>query len=599
MLTFAPLMDRMNRFWKLLITWRVKHINERQLILALSLITGLFSGIAAVILKNTLHFTHDFLMHSFNPEEASYLLLVFPVFGIFLTILFVRYIIRDDIGHGVSKILYAISKKNSLIRPHNSYSSIIASTLTIGFGGSVGSEAPIVLTGASIGSTLGHIFRTNYKTLTLLVGCGAAGAIAGIFKAPIAGILFTLEVLMLDLTMASLIPLLISGVTSASVAYFFMGEKVLFSYSILENFNVGQIPHYILLGVITGLLSVYFTRGSMLIEGQLKRITNPWIKWIGGGVGLSLLIFLFPPLYGEGYETLRAVLSGDDASLVTNSLFYSIKDNYWLLLAYLALILVFKVVAMALTNGTGGVGGIFAPTLFMGGITGFIAARLVNVLPVQTISTSNFALVGMAGLMAGVMHAPLTSIFLIAEITGGYALFIPLMITATISFLTIGRFEKHSLYHKRLAQRGELITHDKDKAVLSRMTVKGLIENNFSTVHADANLGELVKVVAQSQRNVFPVVDEEGILQGIIFINEIRNIIFKPEMYDNTYVRDLMFMPDISVDPSESMEEVAQKFSKSEHYNLPVLKEGKYIGFVSRARVFSSYRRILQKFSDE
>ncbi len=584
---------------KKFIIWSIRHIKQRHFILILSFLIGILSGLAAVILKNILHYTTYFLTSGFDIENESYFLLLYPILGLLLTVVFVKLFVKDDIGHGVSKVLYSISKKNSIIKRHNNWSSILASALTISFGGSVGSEAPIVLTGASLGSNIGRLFHLNYKTITLLVGCGASGAIAGIFKAPIAGFVFTIEILMLDLTMTSLVPLLISAVTAAIVAYFLMGAGTIFPNANIDPFVLSNIPYYIILGVISGFVSLYVTKGSMYIESKIHKIENVYKRIAVGGIILGVLIFIFPPLYGEGYETLKVILSGDYSGLVNNSLFYSIKDNNYLLIIYLLLILFFKVIAMAVTNGAGGVGGVFAPTLFMGGVTGFVAARIINTTSLLNISESNFALVGMGGLMAGVMHAPLTGIFLIAEITGGYGLLIPLIITATISYLTIMLFEPHSIYTKRLAQRGELMTHDKDKAVLSLMKVDKLIETNFNTIKTDATLGELVKVISKSQRNVFPVVDDENNFHGLVFINDIRNIVFKTEMYDTTYVRDLMFMPDTYVTPDESMEDVAKKFSKTGKYNIPVLKDGKYIGFVSRAKVFSSYRNLLKDFSED
>ncbi len=580
------------------LVWRGEHITERQFVYILSFFIGLISGLAAVVLKNTIHYTHEFLTRGFDIESESYWYLAYPVTGIFLTILFIRYFVKDNIRHGVARILYAISKKNSIIKPHNNYSSIIASTLTIGFGGSVGAEAPIVLTGASIGSSIGRLLKLNYKSITLLVGCGAAGAIAGIFKAPIAGLIFTLEVLMLDLTIASIVPLLISAVTGATIAYFLMGKEVLFSYDLAESFMLNNIPFFILLGVICGLISLYFTKAAMFIETRFEKISSPvWKLILGGGV-LSLLIFVFPTLYGEGYVTITSLLNGDVSYVVENSFFYFLKDNYWLFIGYLILILVFKVVAMSATNGTGGIGGVFAPTLFMGGITGFIVARVINGLNWVHLPESNFALVGMAGLMAGVMHAPLTAIFLIAEITGGYSLLIPLIITATFSFITIMYFEPHSIYTKRLAKRGELITHHKDKAVLTLMNWKKEIEKDLKTIHPDATLRELVKIISRSKRNIFPVVDDENMLLGVVLLDNVRDIMFNHEMYDLTFVRDLMITPPSYVSSTDNMETVMQKFSESGVWNLPVIDPGKYVGFISKTRIFTAFRKVSVQVSD-
>lgn len=579
--------------------WVNKHINQRQFILLLAFVVGLISGFAAIVLKNTLHFMSHLLTSGFNPETGSWMYIVYPVTGISLTVLFIKFVVRDDLSHGVSKILYAISRKNSIIKPHNTWSSIVTSILTISFGGSVGAEAPVVLTGSAIGSNLGRYFHLNYKKLTLLAGCGAAGAIAGIFKAPLAGLVFVLEILMIDLTMASLLPLLISAMTATSLAYFFMGNEVLFSPAVTEAFQVPHIPHYLVLGVLCGLVSLYVTRMTCRTERLVQRIKKPWWRALIGGLALGLLIFIFPPLFGEGYSTLNAIFDGNTAALVDNSFFFGLQDNVWLLLLITFCIMMLKVVAMALTNGSGGIGGIFAPSLFIGGLAGFIAARINNELLFVPVSESNFALVGMAGLLSGVLHAPMTAIFLIAEITGGYTLFMPLIITSTLSYLTIMVFEKHSIYHNQLAQRGELITHHKDKAVLCMMSITPLIEKNFTTVGENDTLREFVKAVSVSERNVFPVVDDENNFLGVVFINDVRHIIFNHDMYDTTKVRDLMFVPDVHVEVDEPMESVAKKFSKSRNYNIPVLDNGKYEGFVSRAQVFSSYRERLRDFSDE
>ncbi|MBL7905732.1 MAG: chloride channel protein [Bacteroidales bacterium] len=589
---FTPTIIRLHK-------WRVKNLSHRNFVLMLSLIVGLISGLAAVVLKNTVYYTHYFLTRGFSAEDGNLLYLAYPFLGMLFTVLFVRYFVKDNISHGVSRILYAISRKNSLLKPHNNYSSLVASTITVGFGGSVGLEAPIVLTGASIGSNLARIMRMDYRTITLMIGCGAAGAIAGIFKAPIAGVIFALEVLMLDLTMGSLIPLLIAAVTGATVSSFLMGKSVLFSFSVSDPFNLYNIPFYILLGVISGLVSLYFTRANMFVENQFRKISSFRLKLLYGGIALSLLIFFFPPLFGEGYEVLTDILNNRGDNIVNESLFYSLKNESWVFISFLVLVLFFKVIAMALTTAGGGVGGIFAPSLFMGGVTGFFTARLINTLGFVKLPESNFALAGMAGVMAAVMHAPLTAIFLIAEITGGYEFFIPLIITSTIAYLTINFYEPHSIYTKRLAMRGELITHDKDKAALARLSITRLIETNFLTIGPDATLGELVKVIARSERNVFPVTDEENNFLGVVFINEIRNIMFNHELYNNTYVRNLMFMPEPLVNISETMEDVAQKFGECAHYNLPVLDQGKYVGFVSRANVFSAYRNRVREASQD
>ncbi len=572
--------------------------NLRQVVLILSLIIGLLSGLAAVMLKNIVHYTHAMITHGFDFGEGLYVYLFFPVIGITLAVLFARYVIKADIGHGVSNILHAISKKNGRIEKHNIYSSMVASTFTVAFGGSVGLEAPIVLTGSSIGSYFGRLFRLNQKTVIILIGAGASGAIAGIFKAPIAAVVFSLEVLMLDLTMTSLIPLLISAATAASVAYFLMGSGVLFSFNFTDDFQIENLPWYILLGLLTGFVSLYFTKTTLYVEKQIKSIKKIWQRVLLGSFLVGVLIFIFPSLYGEGYEFLRELINGKTHMVINESLFGK-PHAASVILMLLTVIVFVKVIAMAFTSGSGGVGGIFAPSLFVGGIFGGVFGELLNQIPFVHIPVNATALVGMSGVMAGVMHAPLTGIFLIAEFTGGYSLFTPLIITATVSYLTIMYFEPHSIYTKRLAERGELLTHHKDKAVLMMMNVKSLIETNFKTIHKDATLGDLVKVISQSERNIIPVVDDDNTFYGLVFVNDIRNIIFKPELYDKVFVEELMFMPDPIVSPDENMESVAQKFQNSRNYNLPVVDNGKYIGFVSRARVFSTYRKLLEEISDE
>ncbi len=582
-----------------LVAWRIATISERNFLYLLSFIVGIFSGLAALLLKHLIHFVAEELTQIIDVEGFSYLYLLYPFIGILLTVLFVKFVIKDDIGHGVSKILHSISKKGGKIKSHNNYSSMVASSLTIGFGGSVGAEAPIVLTGASIGSSLANLFKLRYKYVTLMVGCGAAGAIAGIFNAPMAGIVFTLEVLMLDLTMAFLIPLLISAITATVLSYFFMGDAVLLRFTEVAPFDISTIWIYILLGIFTGLLGLYFTRVSMYLEGRLKGIKNWFWRAFIGAFLLGILIYIFPPLWGEGYESISEVFKNQGAELLNNSLFEAWKDNPYVILLVLGGILLFKVAATAATTGAGGNGGIFAPTLFSGAIGGYFMVKLLNTLFDLGVPENNFALAGMAGMMAAVMHAPLTGIFLTAEITGGYGMFIPLLITSTVAYVTIMRFEPHSIYTKRLAQKGELITHHKDKAVLRSMELKKLIENDFEVLSPDASLRDLVKAVSKSNRNLFPIVDEEGYLKGMLKLSKIKNLIFEPDLYDKVMVKDLMFMPEFYISSIDTMETVAKKFETSNRYNLAVIDDGKYLGFISRAVVFSNYRKTLEYFSHE
>lgn len=583
-----------------MIAWRERRIKENHFILLLSFLVGVLTALAAFVLKWLIHSIQHLLTGGFDSESVNYWYLAYPAIGILIASMFVRYIVRDDISHGVTKILYAISRRQGRIKRHNSWTSIVASSITIGFGGSVGAEAPIVLTGASIGSNLGSFFKMNHKTLLLLLGCGAAGAISGIFKAPIAGLVFTLEVLMLDLTLASVVPLLIASVTAASVSYLLMGTGVMFDFSITDPFAVERIPHIIILGIICGLVSLYFTRGMNRLENFFRKLDKPYKKLIAGGILLSILIFLFPPLYGEGYDTITSLLGKNPDAVLDGSLFYQFSDKAWILIAYLVLIVIFKIFATSATNGAGGTGGIFAPTLFVGCITGFLVARGANLLGLAEIPEENFALAGMAGLMSGVMHAPLTGIFLIAELTGGYGLFMSLMITATISYLTIKIFEPHSLYAMRLAKRGELVTHHKDKAVLTLLKMDSVIEKDLRTVDPEMTLGELVKVIASSRRNIFPVVDKNGKMLGIVLLDDIRNIMFRPELYQRFKVNQLMTSPPAYVNINESMERVMRLFEATNAWNLPVVDDEKtYIGFVSKSKIFNAYRDLLVHFSDE
>ncbi|MBP9016490.1 MAG: chloride channel protein [Paludibacteraceae bacterium] len=589
-----------NEIYLKVIAWREKHIKERQFILILSFLTGIFAALAAFLLKFAIHSVQSLVTESFNRESLNYLYLITPAVGIIITSLFVRHLVKDDISHGVTRILYAISQRKSIIKLHNVWTSMVGSSITIGFGGSVGAEAPIVLTGSAIGSNLGKFFKMDQKTMMLLIGCGAAGAIAGIFKAPIAGLVFTLEVLMLDMTMTSIVPLLISSVTATSVTYILTGNEFMFQFTHYEPFAVDRIPYLLILGVVCGLVSLYFTRGMNWLENFYQKFENPYTKWAIGGSILSILIFLFPPLYGEGYDTIASLLNGNISSVVKQSFFLGSENKPVVLLTYLVLIIIFKIFATASTTSAGGVGGIFAPSLFVGCITGFVTAEILNLIGLD-MPIENFALAGMAGLMSGVMHAPLTGIFLIAELTGSYYLFMTLIIVSTISYLTIILFEPHSLYAMRLAQKGELITHNKDKAVLTLLKMENVIETNLNVLEPDMKLGEVVKIISHSKRNVFPVVDpNNGVLLGVLTLDEIRNIMFRPELYQRFTVRQLMISPPAILNVNMPMEKVMQIFEDTGAWNLPVVDDEKhYIGFVSKSTIFNSYRHVLVHFSDE
>ncbi len=589
-------------WFDVLLSWREKYIKEKHFILIVSFLVGICTATAAILLKGTIHLIQHFLTERMDVTNANYLYLVYPIIGILLSGLFVKYIVKDDIGHGVTKILYAISQRKSRIKAHNTWSSLVASSITIGFGGSVGAEAPIVLTGAAIGSNLGRMFKMEQKTLMLLVGCGAAGAIAGIFKAPIAGLLFTIEVLMLDLTMTSVLPLLITSVTAATVSYIFTGSEAMFKFSQVEAFQMERIPYVLLLGVICGLVSLYFTRAMIWIEGIFRKLKTFWKKFMLGATMLSILIFLLPPLYGEGYDTIGNLISNQYDQLLDGSLFYNLKENYWGLIFFMLLIVLLKVFASSATNGGGGCGGIFAPSLFLGCITGFIFSHSGNYFFSTThLPEENFALMGMAGMMAGVMHSPLTAVFLIAELTGGFDLFLPLMIVAISAYITILCFERHSIYSIRLAQKGELLTHHKDKAVLTLLNVNTVVETDLKAVSPQMTLGDLVKVIAKSKRNVFPVVDQKGLLKGVVLLDDIRNIMFRPELYDRFTVQKFMVSPPAKININLPMEKIMQIFDDTKAWNLPVVDDdGKYLGFVSKSKIFNAYRDVLvENFSDE
>lgn len=580
--------------------WKDKNVKERQFILLLSFLVGIACAIAAHILKFLIETLHHFVNSHFAEGDLNYLYLATPIIGVFLAYSYVKYFVKDDISHGVTKIMFAISQKKARIKKHNMWSSIIASSLTIGFGGSVGAEAPIVLTGSAIGSNLGQLFRLEQKNLMLLVGCGAAGAIAGIFKAPITGVIFTLEVLMLDLTMASIVPLLISAATASVFTNFFSGSELMFSFNMTEPLLMERMPYYILLGILCGFVSLYFTRSMTKLEAFFGSIKSPLIKLFIGGILLSVLIFFIPPLYGEGYDTITLLINGEVQAVTQNSVFYKFRENFGLITLFLFLIIFFKTFASAATNGSGGTGGIFAPSLFMGCITGYLMAYVVNYFQVGTVSEKNFALAGMSGVMAGVMHAPLTGTFLIAELTGGYGMFLGLMVTATIAYITILAFEPHSLYATRLAIKGELLTHNKDKSILTLLKTENVIETDLQTLHPNMYLGDVIKLVAQSKRNIFPVLDAKERMVGLISLDEIRNIMFRPELYKRFKVSSLMVSPPDYVSINESMESVMHRFEKTKAWNLPVIDENeKYVGYVSKSKIFNAYRDLLVHLSDE
>ncbi len=587
------LIDRFN-------SWREKHISHRQFVLLLSFLVGVLSALAAYLLHHLIHFIQHLLTGGFDTHTFNWLYLVYPVIGIFITGLFIRRVVRDDISHGVTKVLYAISCRKGKIRSHNTWSSLIASGITIGFGGSVGAESPIVMTGSAIGSNLGSLFKMEKKVMLLLVGCGAAGAVSGIFKAPITGLVFVIEVLMIDFTMSSLLPLLISSVTAATLSYCLMGTETMFKFA-ADAFDLSRVPYVLLLGVVCGLVSLYFTKVTVYIEALFKKLKNPYVRlMIGGGI-LSVLIFLFPPLYGEGYDTIKQLIDGSSETsemILEKSLFF---DHTNLLLLFMFLVVVFKAFASTVTNCAGGCGGIFAPSLFLGCVTGYLFASLCNKVGIGVmVVEENFALFGMAALMSGVFHAPLTGVFLIAELTGGYDLFLPLMMVSVSSYLTVRVFDSNNIYAVRLAQRGELITHHKDQAVLTTLKVADVVEKNFLPVSPEMDLGALTSVVAKTKRNIFPVLNAAKHLVGVIYLDDVRHIMFRQELYHRYSVASLMREVPARLSIEEPMEVVMRKFENTGAWNLPVEDvTGEYIGFISKSAIFTAYRNTLLEFTSD
>ena len=583
------------------VIWREHHIKERTFVILLSLVIGILCGFAAQLLKFLIHLISRLLTSHFSETEANYLYLLYPVLGILITVLFVKYVIKSNISHGVTKVLYAISRRKSRLKKKNMYASLIASSITIGFGGSVGAEGPIVYTGAAIGSNVGQAFRLGPKELMILVGCGAAAGIAGIFRAPIAGMLFTLEVLMIDLTGMTVMPLLVSSIAGATVAYVLEGYNAEFFFSQSEAFMTSRIPYTIILGVVCGMMSFYFTKVMFMMESMFSRIKSQWVRIVVGGSLIACLVFLFPPLYGEGYGAINFLLTGEQGKVVDGTFFYFDRDNVWFLALFIGAIALMKALATSATNGAGGVGGTFAPSLFVGALTGFLFAFILNNIdPSLNLSQKNFTLMGMAGVMSGVMHAPLMAIFLTAEMTGGYDLFLPLLIVSTLAYFTIQFFLPYSIYTMRLAKAGDLITHQKDKAVLTLLKIDNLVEKDFKEVHPEMSLKEMVDVISISNRNLFPVTDAEGKLKGIVLLDDIRNIMFRTDLYRKMHVSRFMSAVPDTIKIDQRMDKVMETFDKTNAWNLPVVdQDGHYLGFVSKSKIFNSYRQVLKHFTDD
>ena len=595
--------DRRPEWLKRLHEWRVAHVSEKMFMIILALLIGFFAAVAAFSLHWIINQIVSLLTSSFDRTGANWLYLVYPVVGIYLTSLFVRYVVKDNISHGITRILYAISSNKSRLKSHNCWSSVIASAITIGFGGSVGAEAPIVLTGSAIGSNLGQLFHLDRKMLMTLVGCGAAGAIAGIFKAPIAGLVFTLEVLMIDMTMSALLPILVSCVTATCFTYIFSGDASLFTFHLDSEWSVHRIPACVLLGISCGLVSLYFIRMMGACENVFAKFKDhPHIKLAIGGTVLSLLIFLFPALYGEGYISINLLLNGrteaDWNQILNNSLF---SGQGSMLIPYIALVLFTKVMATSATNGGGGCGGTFAPSLFIGCFTGFLFSRLWNMNEIGIyIPEKNFSLLGMAGVMSGVMHAPLTGIFLIAELTGGYSMFMPLMIVSVCAYLTIIIFEPHSIYGSRLAKQGKLITHHTDHAVLTLMNLDSVIEKDYLSVTPDMELGQIVHKISRSHSTVIPVLDAGGMLLGEIDIMKIRNVVFRIELYHHFMASQLMTDPKARLSDTTPMVDVMRAFDRTGANWLPVLDSDNHLkGYISRQRIYTMYRKMVADMSED
>lgn len=579
-------------------------MSEHGYVLLLAVVVGLLSGLAAVALKTLVHYSGVLVTRvgALTPLGGNVMMLVFPLIGIALTVLFVRYIVHGDIGHGLPSVLLAISRNEGRLPAKNMYTSLIASTLTVAFGGSVGLEAPIASTGSAIGSNIGRWMRLSPKSVRILLGCGAAGAIAGIFKAPFAGIMFVLEVFMFDLSATTALPLLISALVAATVAYFLMGTDVQFHFEVTQQFGLSQLPFYVVLGVFCALVSIYFLRTTDRVEQLFARFRKPWLRVLAGGLVLGVLIYLFPPLYGEGYGMLTQLLHGDSSSLFVNTVYGSWSDNVLVLLLVLFLLIALKAVATAATIGSGGVGGTFGPSLIVGGLSGYFVAMLCNQMGLPEQDTANFALVGMAAVMTGVMHAPFMATFLIADITGGYQLLVPLMVASAVTYLCVSPFERHSIYARKLAEKGDLLTHDKDASAWHLLDMSSLIETNFVIVRSGNKLRDLVEVIQTSRRNVFPVLSDDDKFLGVVVLDDVRKIIFRPELYDTVVVDDLMHPMSEGdlVRSSDSLLDVVEKFRIGDRYNLVVVDDDdNYLGFLSRANTFSAYRRFISDTSDE
>jgi CIC family chloride channel protein len=594
----APKKDWFSKF----LVWRIKNIPERKFVYLLSILVGFTSGVGAVILKNLTHFFQHLLEGKLVKYYHQAFYFLFPVLGFILVYLISKYVIRNKVSHGIPSTLYAISKHKGIMRRFQMFGSLMTAPITVGFGGSVGLEGPTVATGAAISSNISRMLHMNQTNRNLLIGCAAAGALSSIFKAPIAAIIFAIEVFSLDLTIASMLPLLLASISAIITSYFFFGNDILLPFKIEDTFKIGDVPFFMILGVFTGLTSIYFTEVYDRIQKFFDKINSPIKRILIGGSAIGILVYLIPPLYGEGFDIINSLLQGNPEKLLKNNIFNLDITNVWVIISLLIGLVLFKIIASAVTFGAGGVGGIFAPSLFMGSVLGNCLAKIINNIGLFSfkVSESNFTLVGMAGLMAGVLHAPLTAIFLIAELTGGYELFIPLMITAAISYSITKYANPHSVYNMELGRKGELITHDKDHAVLTFMDIDAVIENNFAIVNPEMSLGDMVhKAVIKSNRNIFPVLDPiKNTLLGIILLDDIRSIMFNQKLYGEVFAEDVMHTPPEIIElDKDKMTDIMQKFQDSGAWNLPVINKGKYVGFISKSKLLTAYRRKLINFT--
>lgn len=585
-------------FFKSLNRWRLAHLSDRQFMILLAVPTGFLAGVAAVLIKFLTHTIRDFFFYlrTFD-RNVDYMFFVLPAIGILLTIIVIRYIIRREVGHGIPGLLYALSRNKGIVRPYTTFASIITSALTVGFGGSVGLEGPSVSTGGSIGSNIGQILKLNQKQINVLIGMGGAAALAAIFQAPITGVIFAMEVFMIDISMTALVPILISAFCAILTSYYFLGRAFEYEITLTETFIPSNSLYYVGLGIVVGLVSAYFMKVYFSVGKRFGKIENPWRRFVIAALCLGALIFMFPSLYGEGYETINAALNGRDADILKSTIFQPFVENKWVLILLFVAIILCKAFATSLTFAAGGVGGTFAPALFLGAMTGVVYAMVINELG-GDLDVGKFALVGMSGLVAGMLHAPLTGIFLIAEITNGYSLMVPLMVVAALSLAINRVFFKESIYTQSIAEKGVKVSFNKDETILNMMTSSHLIETNFSMIRPDKTLGDLVKIIASSQRNIFPVVAENGDFKGHILFDDVRKFMFDTSLY-GTSVEKIMVYPDYIINYDESMESIVQKFEESHKYNIVVVEDGKYVGYISRANVFTTYQATLKEISAE